>query len=341
MKAVVYRRSVGLVFEEVAKPEVDENEVLIRVSNTGFCGSDHSLVESGLVPDGYILGHETSGVIEAFGKEVKKLNVGSRVMIRPTFCGKCRHCLDRKPHLCTHNRRTIGVGDLPGGFAEYVKIFSQMVIPIPEGVDSQSAALVETFASALHGIKRSGVKAGSSLILGGGPIGLAAVQLAKVLGFFPIALSEPVEAKRSLGKKFGAHFAINPLSEDLPQKVGEWTQKLGFDLVLECSGVPGNIQLALDAAGKGGTVCVVSVFFKPVTIDRPLVLFLKELDLTVSASNTHRENYQCLEWLGEKKLDARAMISDWTSLEGLPGLYRDRIHSGKVTKAMIQIGEEF
>ena len=112
-------------------------------------------------------------------------------------------------------------------------------------------------------------------------------------------------------------------------------------MVLECSGVPGNIQLALDAAAKGGTVCVVSVFFKPITIDRPLVLYLKELKLTVSASNTHEENYQVMEWLRQKKLDAKAMISDFTSLEELPRLYRDRIHPGKVTKAMIQIGEEF
>jgi 2-desacetyl-2-hydroxyethyl bacteriochlorophyllide A dehydrogenase len=341
MKAVVYRRSTGLIFEEVAKPEVGENEVLIRVANTGFCGSDHSMVESGLVPDGYILGHETSGVIEAFGREVKGLKVGLRAMIRPTFCGKCRYCLTKRPHLCTGNRRTIGVGDLAGGFAEYVKIFPQMVIPIPEGVDSQSSALVETFASALHGIKRSGVEGGSALILGGGPIGLAAVQLAKVLGFSPIALSEPVEQKRSLGTKFGADFTIDPLSADLAKKCAEWTQGTGFDLVLECSGVPGNVQTGLDAAAKGGTVGVVSVFFRPVTIERPLVLFLKELKIPVSASNTHEENYQCLEWLRQKKLDARGLISDWTTLEDLPRLYRERIHPGKVTKAMIRIGEEF
>ncbi len=341
MKAVVYRRSVGLVLEEVPKPQVGDNEVLIRVANTGFCGSDHSMVESGLAPDGYIFGHETSGVFEAFGKDVEGLKVGSRVMIRPTFCGKCRHCLSQKPHLCLNNRRTIGVGDLPGGFAECVKVFPQMVIPIPDGVDSQSAALVETFASALHGLKRSGVKTGGVLILGGGPIGLAAVQLAKVRGFSPIALSEPVETKRSAGEKFGAQFVVDPLSENLPKKIAEWTQNAGFDLVMECSGVPANVQIALDAAAKGGTVGVVSVFFKPVTIERPLVLFLKELKLAVSASNTHEENYQCLDWLREKKLDAKALISDWTSLGGLPQLYRERIHPGKVIKAMIQIGKEF
>jgi 2-desacetyl-2-hydroxyethyl bacteriochlorophyllide A dehydrogenase len=341
MKAVVYRRSAGLVFEEVPKPDAGDSEVLIRVADTGFCGSDHSMVESGLVPDGYILGHETSGVIETIGKEVRGLEVGSKAMIRPTFCGKCRYCLAGRPHLCVGGRRTIGVGDLPGGFAEYVKVLPQMVIPIPDGVDSQSAALVETFASALHGIKRSGIEGGSVLILGGGPIGLAAVQLSKVLGFSPIALSEPVERKRLLGAEFGADFTVDPLSENLVSKGAERTKGAGFDLVLECSGVPGNVQTALDAAGKGGTVCVVSVFFKPVTIENPLVLFLKELKIPVSASNTHEENYQCLEWLRQKKLEARGLISDWTTLEDLPRLYQERIHPGKVIKAMIRIGEEF
>ena len=158
MKAVVYRRSVGLVCEEISTPEVGENEVLVRVSNTGFCGSDHSLVESGLLPDGYILGHETSGIIESYGREVNNLKAGLRVMIRPTFCGHCRECLAGRPHFCTHNRRTIGVGDLPGGFAEKVKVFPQMVLLIPAGVDSQSAALAETFAASLHGIKCLGRK---------------------------------------------------------------------------------------------------------------------------------------------------------------------------------------
>ncbi len=341
MKAVVYRRSAGLVLEDVPKPEAGANEVLVRVADTGFCGSDHSLVESGLVPDGYILGHETSGVIAAFGREVTNLKIGSRVMIRPTFCGKCRHCLAQNPHLCTQNRRTIGVGDLPGGFAEYVKVFPQMVIPIPRGVDSQSAALVETFASALHGINKSGVKEGSILILGGGPIGLAAVQVAKILGFSPIGLSEPVEQKRLLGKDFGADFAIDPLSEDLLKMVAERTQGLGFDTILECSGVPRNIQLAMDAAAKGGTVCVVSVLFKPVNIERPLILYLKELKFLASASNTHEENYQCLEWLRKKKLDAKSLISDFISLEELPRVYGEKIHPGKTTKVMIRIGEEF
>ena len=252
MKAVVYRRSVGLVFEEVSKPEVGENEVLIRVANTGFCGSDHSLVESGLVPDGYVLGHETSGVIEAFGKEVKNLKTGSRVMIRPTFCGKCRHCLAQNPHLCTQNRRTMGVGDLPGGFAEYVKVFPQMVISIPDGVDSQSAALTETFASALHGIHRSGVKEGSALILGGGPIGLAAVQLGGILGFFANRSFGAGRVKKIAGEKIRGAFRDRSLIRRPAQNGCRVDAKVGIRFGLGMFRRSGKYSTRPGRCGQGG-----------------------------------------------------------------------------------------
>ncbi len=177
--------------------------------------------------------------------------------------------------------------------------------------------------------------------MGGGPIGLAAIQLLKILGFGPIALAEPVEEKRRLGKALGAQWAINPLQEDLHKLALEWTHGVGFEGILECSGVPGNISLAFDLAAKGGAVCMVSVIFRPITLNGPMMMNFKEIHFTASMSNTHEENYQCLEWLRQKRLDAKSLISDYTSLEDLPRLYRDRIHPGKVTKVMIQIGEEF
>ena len=156
MKAVVFRKARGLVYEEVPDYQVAADEVLVKVANTGFCGSDHSLVAGGLVPDGYILGHEISAVVVEKGADADGPPVGTKVCIRPTYCGQCANCLRGKQHLCRVHRRTTGIGDLPGGFAEYVKVFPQMLIPIPEGVDSRNAALAETFASALHAINCTG-----------------------------------------------------------------------------------------------------------------------------------------------------------------------------------------
>ena len=341
MKAAVYRKSKGMVVEEVPTPEAGEDGVLVKVSDTGFCGSDHSLLESGILADGLILGHEVSGLVCDRGRQKDSLPEGSRVIIRPTFCGQCRDCRMGRPYMCQAKRRSIGIGDLPGGFAEYIRVFPQMLIPIPDGVDSRNAALAETFAASLHGIHCTKSAGGSALVMGGGPIGLAAVRLLKILGFGPIALSEPVEKKRDLGRGFGADWVLNPLVENIAQQTQEWTRGVGFETILDCSGVPDNVPLAFSLAARGGAICVVSILFKGFSVNQPMFLNFKELTLTGSYSNTHEENIRCLSWMAGGKIDARDMITDLVSLEELPQVYRERIHPGKAIKAMVKIGEEF
>lgn len=341
MKAVVYRSSAGLVVEEVPAPEVEDHALLVQVVNTGFCGSDHSLIESGLPADGTILGHEVSGIIAGWGKEVRGFTEGARVIIRPTFCGRCRDCRMGRPQLCQGQRRTIGIGDLPGGFAEYIKVYPQMAIPIPEGVDSRNAALAETFAAALHGINAAGGKGGSALVMGGGPIGLAAVGLLKLLDFSPIVLSEPMPEKRELGKRFGADHVIDPHGGELGQKTREWTGGVGFEMILECSGVAENIPVACELAASGGSLCMVSILFRGIVLNQPMVMNFKEFRFTGSYSNTHEENVQCLQWMAEGRIDGRPLISDLISMEQLPRVYRERIHPGKSIKVMLRIGKEY
>lgn len=340
MKAAVYRKTKGLVVEEIPMPEAGEEGVLIKVSDTGFCGSDHSLIESGLLPDGIILGHEVSGVVCDRGQQKDALQEGTRVIVRPTYCGQCRECRRGKPHLCGIQRRSIGVGDLPGGFAEYLKAFPSMLIPVPARVDSKNAALAEAFASALHGIRCTEKEGGSALVMGGGPIGLAAVRILKVLGFGPIVLSEPVEKKRDLGKRFGADFVLDPLKNDITHQGRERTGGIGFETILECSGVTDNVSLAFTLTAKAGAICIVSMF-KGLTVDQRMALNFKEPRLTWSYSNTHTENIQCLAWMADGKINAWDMITDRISLEELPWVYRERIHPGKAIKVMVKIGEEF
>ncbi len=339
MKAVVYRQSTGLSFEEVPKPRVGVDEVLIKIANTGFCGLDHSLIKTGWLPDGYILGHEISGRVVEKGLETNGPIPGTRVIIRPTYCGSCPNCLGGKPHLCRVNRRTVGIGDLPGGFAEWVKVFSQMVIPIPEGVDSHNAALAETFAAALHGINCTGNKRGSALVLGGGPIGLCMVRLLKLLGYGPIVLLEPVKEKREIAAGFGADHVFDSKEKDEPVRMV--VQGQGFNKIFECSGVSGNINRAVDLAADGGLICIVSVTTGPLTIPVSMKINFKEVHLMGSISNTHQENQQCLDWMASGHLDARPLISDLVPLERLPEIYREKIEIGLATKVVLRIGEEW
>lgn len=340
MKAVVFRKGIGLRLEDIPRPIPERDQVLVRVADTGFCGSDHTMVESGQLPDGTILGHETSGTVMETGPEAADVRIGSRVTIRPTFCGRCNDCLAGRPYFCQQGRRSIGIGDLPGAFAEYILAYPRMLIPVPDGVDSRSAALAESFSASLHGIHCSGRDSGSALVIGGGPIGLAMVRLLKILGFGPVVLCEPVEGKRALGAASGADAAFDPFSEKIGLHVLRWTGGTGFDSVFECSGASEGIQTAMDAACRGGTVCVVSVIARPVQI-LPLTLNFKEIRLTGAYSNTHQENTRCLQWMAEGMLDPRPLISDLIPIEELPRIYAERIHTGKAVKVMVRIGPEF
>jgi len=308
--------------------------------NTGFCGSDHSMIESGSLKDGTIIGHEVSGTVEDVGSAVGGVKPGTRVMIRPTYCGTCRECRSGKPYLCQVDRRTIGLGDFPGGFAEYLKVDPRMLIPIPEGIDSQNGALAETFAASLHGIRCSGKEGGSALVIGGGSIGLTLIRLLKIMGFGPIALSEPVEEKRNLAVRFGADCVIDPLHENLIVRIMGETGGVGFETVFECSGRKDSVQTAINAATIGGTVCVVSIIMQNIEVV-PVVLNFKEVWLTGSYSNTHEENIRCLRWMAEGKIDGRPLITDYIGLDELPQVYGERIHTGRALKVMLRIGTEF
>ncbi len=340
MPAVVYRAGRGLVLEEMPVPATGPDDVLVAVAHTGFCGSDHALIKSGGLADGTILGHEVSGRVAACGEAVSGVAIGQHVIIRPSACGACRDCRNGRPYFCQNGRRSIGIGDLAGAFAAYVRVLPAMLIPVPDGVDACNATLAEAYAAALHAIHTVGRRRGATLVLGGGTIGLALVKLLRLMDFDPIVLSEPVAAKRELGMTFGAQATMNPFEDDTGRRVFELTAGHGFDIVFECSGVAANIPQALDWVARGGDVCIVSLVFDPATIV-PLTINFKEARLTGCYSNTHDENRRILRWMAQGRLDGRPLISHRTNLAQLPQVYHECIDPGRAIKVMVDIGESF
>lgn len=340
MKAAVFRKGKGLVIEDVPMFEIDDDQVLIKVANTGFCGSDHSMIENEGARDGTIFGHEMAGTVTRVGDSVTDVKDGTRVILRPTYCDSCPGCRNGRPQLCSNNRRSIGIGDLPGGFAEYVKAYPQMVIPIPDNVDSQSAALAEPYAVGLHGIELAGVTDGSALIIGAGTIGLTVVKLLKIKGIKPVVVSEPVAEKRELARQFGADIVLDPFTDNLVAEAFQINSGCGFGAVFECSGLKSQLGEAINLAGPGGKVCLLSVLHEDVLVS-PTNLMFKEVALYSSYGNTHAENIQCLKWISEGVLEPLPLISDWCTLDELPDVYRDRIDTGQAIKVMLKIGEEF
>jgi threonine dehydrogenase-like Zn-dependent dehydrogenase len=340
MKAVICRNG-RLVFDKVPKPVPKADQVLVRMVNAGFCGSDHSMIVYKYVADGSILGHEVSGTVVDTGSNVDRNLIGSHVNVRPTYCGKCKYCLAGRTTLCNINRVSLGKGEFNGGFAEYLLAYPNMLIPVPEGADSINAAMAEVFSTSLHAVHCTGVTGGSALIMGGGPVGLSMVKILKIKGFGPVVLSEPILEKQHIGGIFGADKVLDPFKDDLRLCAKEITGGDGFDVVFECSGIAGNIQLGIDCAAANGSVSIVSVMPENVSISPMSMNLRREIRLSGSYSSTHEEIGQCLQWMAEGKLDGRPMMTDLITLEELPLIYEERIHTGKATKVMIKIGEGF
>lgn len=325
MKAAVYHGKQDIRVEEVPVREICDDEVLIRVAYCGVCGTDVHIynAEGGAfaVTPPLIPGHEFSGVIEKVGSGVKGLKAGDHVSGDPNImCGKCYFCRNRLEHFCTNN---IGVGTtVDGGFAEYVAMKASHVFKVPDNVDLLYAAMSEPVSCCVHGIDLCNIKAGDTvLIMGGGPIGMIAVQLAKLSGAAKVILSEPVEEKRALALKLGADLAVNPIEQNLDEFLAGATKNV--NCVIECVGNTHTQEDALRVAGKGATV----MFFGLVGPDaeikvKPDMIFKKELHVTSSFINPYTF-HRAVELIASGRLNFDGIITNVVALEELPEVLRN------------------
>ena len=246
-------------------PSIESEEVLIKVKACGICGSDVHMAQSddegyslypGLTAFPVTLGHEFSGVVAKAGKKAinkrtgKSYQEGEAVCSEEMlWCGSCRPCADGYPNHCERLRELGFTYD--GAFAEYVRVNARYVWSLEqlrENYDENdlflAGSLVEPTSVAYNAVieRGGGIRPGDNVvILGGGPIGLAAVAVLKRAGAARVLLSEPSEIRASLGQKMGADYIINPLKEDFVQRVLEITEGLGAKIYLEATGLPDKV----------------------------------------------------------------------------------------------------
>ena len=271
-------------------PEPGEGQVLVKISACGVCGTDVHIYHGGkgsaeVVPP-VILGHEFSGHIVKLGSGVTGLEEGQLITVDPNiYCGKCRPCRQGQKQMC-HHMRAVGV-NMDGGFADYCLVPYAQCVPVPEGTDPELAALAEPLACCLHGIDRVGIRPGENvLVIGGGTIGQIMLQLARLAGAAKVVLSEPVEIRRELAVRLGADAAIDPLHEDLPQRLSELLSRDGADVVIECVGNPRTSAQAIDAAAGCGRVMLFGVPNPDAVLQTKMhPIFQKELTIMGSFVN--------------------------------------------------------
>lgn len=259
MRASVLTSPKTIELQEVAVPEPQPGQVLVRVTAVGVCGSDTHFYETGSIGDivvqgPIVLGHETAGEIVAVGPGVDSSRVGTRVAVEPqTPCRKCDYCKTGRYHLC-RDILFYGAWPVDGSFAEYVIVDDDFAHAVPEEISDEQAALLEPLSVAVHAARRAGVKAGDKvLITGAGPIGVMNVQVAKALGASEVVISDPIEHRRDFALAHGADVVLDPTTNGLDD-YAEY-----FDVYIDASGNARAILPAFPAVKRGGTACLVGM----------------------------------------------------------------------------------
>lgn len=270
--------------------EPGEGQVLVRVQACGVCGTDVHIYQGGKgstdVTPPVILGHELSGFVEKIGPGVTDLEIGQLVTVDPNiYCGKCLPCRQGQKQMC-HHMEAVGV-NMDGGFADYCLVPYKQCVPVPEGTNPEVAAMAEPLACCLHGIDRAGIRPGETvLVIGGGTIGQIMLQLAKLSGAGKVILSEPVAMRRELAMKLGADGTIDPIHENLNDRLKEMLHCEGADVVIECVGSPVTSAQAINAAARCGRILLFGVPHPEAVLQTGMyAIFQKELTIMGSFVN--------------------------------------------------------
>jgi L-iditol 2-dehydrogenase len=343
MKAAVFYGPNELKLEEVNKPEIDQYEVLVRVKASAVCGTDVRIYEGKKtkgVRTPSIIGHELVGTIEAVGAEVKDFFVGDRVGVMPVIpCGKCYYCLNGRENVCA-NRTAIGY-EYDGGFAEYVRIprtalNAGNLVKIPDHISFEQAVVTEPLACCLNGQRKANVKMGDVVVvIGGGPIGLMHVQLAKITGAKSVILSEPIDHRREKGLIAGANYAIDPTKESLEDLVLSQTDGLGADVVIMAIGVPFLVNSSANLLKKGGTLNLFAGFTKGVLSEiDPNVIHYNEININGTSALTRADYHKSLSLIASGQINTEVITTTGYSLEDIEQAIAD-VKNGNGMKTII------
>ncbi|MCX5819822.1 MAG: alcohol dehydrogenase catalytic domain-containing protein [Deltaproteobacteria bacterium] len=279
MKAALLYTGRDLRIENMDTSLPSDGEVLVRVKIAGLCGSDlhRYLGDRPVKHYPMILGHEFVGTIEKVGKNVQKFKVGDRVVADPYFtCDKCMFCISGHRNLC-RSRFNLGI-DVPGCFAEYVKVPEYALWFIPDHVPDKEAVMVEPTAVALRAIKKCGSLIGKKVVvIGAGTMGQLISQLAKSSGA-EVIVSDVVDKKLDVCRQMGAEHVINAMQEDPIEAVKKLTKGFGAPVVIETAGLSKTVEQAVYMVQPGGKVVVVGLSTKPAAI-RPVDVARNEIEI--------------------------------------------------------------
>jgi 2-desacetyl-2-hydroxyethyl bacteriochlorophyllide A dehydrogenase len=319
----------GVVFEgkhkisiqnNLLKPEIQSNEVLIKVKKVGICGSDVGSYETGgpYLPE-KIIGHEFSGEIIEIGESIRKLKIGDRVTANPQIsCGECYYCAHHKENMCKLQNYSLGTTE-DGAMREYINVRGDRIHKLPDNVSYDSGALVEPLSIAVNAIQESGITIGeSAAVIGAGTIGLMVIQVLKVSGANKIFVLEPVESKQKKAFELGATKVFTPNAWN---KIRRLTDKLGPDHVYDCVGLSTTVSKALSLVKKGGCITLIGMHSPSLEIKNALMFTTNNLTLKGVYGYTQDVYAAAINLLEQGRINSESIITSHIKIDEVPYMF--------------------
>ncbi|WP_289295028.1 zinc-binding dehydrogenase [uncultured Reyranella sp.] len=336
MRAAVLRGG-DIVVADVPAPVPAAGQVLVKTLCCGICGSDlhyakhapHMVELSKRIPGrqpldlsrDVVFGHEFCGEVLDYGPGTeRKFKTGTLVCSMPVI-----------PQADGH--RTVGYSnDFPGGYGEQMVLAEPLLLEVPNGLSAEHAALTEPLAVGIHAVEKAALQENDApLVVGCGPVGLAAIVGLRLKGIHPIIAADFSPKRRELAVKMGADIVIDPKLESPYAKLTPGKRAVIF----ECVGVPGLLQQVFEAAPRDARIVVAGVCMQPDRIE-PLFGIVKELSLQFVLGYTPDEFTRCLRLLAEGQVEADALITGKVGLAEVKGAFEELANPERHTKILVE-----
>ncbi|KIL35193.1 hypothetical protein SD71_15690 [Cohnella kolymensis] len=311
MLAAVLHKPEDMRLEEVAVPEISENEVLIAVQRCGICGTDPHIFRGHFpVPFPLIQGHEFSGEVVQIGNAVTSVQVGDKVTADINIsCGKCFYCRMGQKLFCNEIVQ-LGV-HVNGAFAQYLKAPEINIYKLPDDMTWEEAAYIEPLACVIRGQQRANITMGSTVaIIGAGPMGLVHAQLAKMNGAASVIISEMNSTRIAKARSLGIDHVIDASSHDPVEAVRQLTEGRGADYVIEAVGAIPTYQQAFQMVRRGGVLVTYGAAPANATMEiKPFEIYNKELTIVGSYAGTYDTWVRAIQLISSKRFKPNDIIT--------------------------------
>ena len=334
----MYYSPEDIRIENMPKPKIGADEILVEMKACGICGSD--LMEWYLknrTP--IVLGHEPTGVVAKAGDRVKGFKVGDRVFVHHhVACLVCHYCVRGDYTMCEEFGRT---HIQPGGFSEYFRVPAPNLkvdtLKISDALSFEEATLIEPIACCIRALIKCNIQTGDTVaIIGAGPSGIIHLMLSRCFGAGQVIVSDLIDYRLVAAKGFGADFTVNPREESLMERVKEVTDGRGADLVIVTAPNVKAFGDGIEVCRRGGTVCL----FAPVEPKEqakisPHRLFFSEITVVPSYSTSHVETRMALRMLSSGRINVEGLITHVFPLSRIMDAYKTAAEGKECLKVVV------